>query len=516
MRSLTTKALNRPSFWMFLLGGATVFILCCLIAWFVARAALADQVRSRADGLLARFDVVSQESQSLFNKLNGQGFTRCDERTLLAMRQALFDASYVTDIGFLQGNQLVCTAGVGLLEKPVFYAEPNYIGPLGIEMRVRQQLPLLLFEDRFISAFDVRKGSFNLVVELRKIEPIAYSQTLQWQIVFLAETRPLHLAGREGLFQQRDQAAANHGGYYSVCSETDTRYCVAVRQALADFLAIHRYELMLALLLSFMLSVASQFYLSTYLRSLRSTRTRVRRGLKNGNFYWLYQPVVDLNSDHWVGCEALARFQDRYGSLTPDVFIPVLRQLQLTWPFTETMVERVFKDLEPASVLPNGFRVSLNIFPIDIEQGRVVDLLNLPTLQASRLGLGLEVTEDEYLDAPAARACLLELSQQGVIISIDDFGTGYSNLKSLASIRFDVLKIDRTFVLDIETEGLKTSLIPPIVKLAQQFGCLMVAEGIESAEQEHILREAGVQFGQGWRYGRPMTAEALASAFPTD
>lgn len=511
MEKSVVRFFNRPPSWFFLLAGSAVFFLCCLLMMLVATVALNSQVRDGADRLIARFDALSEESQGIFNKLNASGFSRCDELTLLAMRRVLFDASYVTDVGFLQGNELVCTANSGLLSQPVSYGEADYIGPLGIEMRVRKHLPLLLFENRFISAFDVRKGSFNLVIELEKIEAIATSSAQQWQIIFLDETQPLHLAGREGLYQ----SVTHQIGYQASCSEKDTRYCIAVRLPLADFLLIHRLELLLALSICLMLSIASHFSLRSYLRSLRSTPTRVRRGLNKGHFYWLYQPIVELETGRWIGCEALARFEDCYGTLTPDLFIPELRKLQLTWPFTELMVERVFNDLETVSQLPNSFKVSLNIFPVDIERGRVTTLFELPALRSTRLTVCLEVTEDDYLDAPAARNCLSVLSQKGVIIAIDDFGTGYSNLKNLAEIRFDVLKIDRTFVMDIETAGLKMSLIPPIVKLAQQFGCLTVAEGIESAAQESILRKAGVDFGQGWRYGKPMKVEALKEAFPT-
>ena len=510
-----TDTFSRPSLWPPLLSAVLVFCVCLMVFVLLTNLALREQVRDGTNKLLNSFDELSSETQGLLDSLNEMGFSQCDESTLLAMRRALFDSDYVTDIGFLQQDQLVCTAGAGILDQPVANEMPDFIGPNGIAIQIRQQLPLLLFDDRIISAFDLRKDAFNLVIAYERIaDPIASLPSLQWQMVYLDDAQPVHLAGHASLYALRNEIPAYNGGYNSACSLFVPRYCVATQLSPLEFVTSHRFEVTLALLLSLLLAVASHFLVSVLNRARRSTLTRVRGGLKNGHFYWLYQPIVDLETGHWVGCEALARFQDRYGSLAPNIFIPMLRQLQLTWPFTEIMAQRVLTELAAVSILPDSFKVSLNIFPGDIVSGRVVSLPLLPSLQGNRLTVCLEVTEDEYLDAPAAHASLLHLSQKGFVISLDDFGSGYSNLKDLVNIQFDQLKIDRSFVMDIETNGLKTSLIPHIVELARRFGCHTVAEGIETAEQEQILRAAGVQLGQGWRYGKPMSAKALAQAYP--
>ena len=509
-----TNTTTLPSLWPPLLTAALVFCISLLVFALLANQAMREQVQEGTDKLLNSFNELSTQNRTVLDNLNAMGFSQCDDTTLLAMRRALFDASYVTDIGFVEQGQLVCSAGAGVLAQPVAVQPPDFISSQDVVIQIRHGMPLLMFEDRRINAFNLRKDAFNLVIAYELIsEPIASLPSLQWQMVFLDDGQPLHLAGDRTLYTSRNEAPTFYGGNSSACSAQIPQYCVVVHLPLVDFLTEHRFEVTLALLLSLLLGLASHLLLSALDRARRSTTNRVRGGLKNGHFSWLFQPIVDLKTGRWVGCEVLARFQDRYGSLTPDVFIPVLRQLRQTWTFTEIMAERVLAELSSLSVLPDNFKVSLNIFPVDIECGRINSLPELDAVKQNRLTLCVEVTEDEYLDAPSAHDSLNYLSQQGFAISLDDFGTGYSNLRDLGIVKFDHLKIDRSFVMDIETAGLKTSLIPHIVELARRFGCSTVAEGIETAEQEEILRAAGVLLGQGWRFGKPMSAEALAEAY---
>src|SRR5690606_29103455 len=126
-----------------------------------------------------------------------------------------------------------------------------------------------------------------------------------------------------------------------------------------------------------------------------------------------------------------------------------------------------------------------------------------------RFQLIAEITEDEYLDDQGTLGQLNALSELGIGVAIDDFGTGYSNLKQLKQLSCDYLKIDRSFVIDIQEESIKSSLIPRMVDIAEQLGLSVIAEGIEHPEQQHILAEMGVQYGQGWALGKPMTAREL-------
>ena len=331
--------------------------------------------------------------------------------------------------------------------------------------------------------------------------------------MFLDGLKSVHLLGTQGLYTRVTTLDQIYGGGASKCSSRFPNYCMAVRVPPAYYLSVNIGQLTFSVFLCGVVSFISCVLLKLKLQAKGSLSERVRRGLVNGDFFWLYQPIVNIATGEVVGCEALARLKDRYGTLLPETFIPVIRQLDLTWDFTQLMVDSVFDDLRRESDLPEGFRVSINIFPRDIESGRVRELPEMNRLRETRFKVCLEVTEDEYLDSPTAHDHIRALAMKGFYISIDDFGTGYSNLKNLATISFHQLKIDRMFVRDIVTEGLKTSVIPNIMDIVLKFGYGAVAEGIETREQELMLKKAGVNFGQGHLYGEPMTTDRLARLF---
>ena len=257
------------------------------------------------------------------------------------------------------------------------------------------------------------------------------------------------------------------------------------------FFSNNHLLLIISLILTCLAGISSALIVDARIAARRSTNQRIRKGLKKGSFYWTYQPIICLQSGKLIGCEVLARFEDKYGVLFPDEFIPVIRKNNLTWTFTEAMIATTIKELTSIEVLPEGFKVSLNIFPCDVELGNVSLLPQITELTNSRFIICLEITEDEYLDTSIAHAHFRTLVESGFNLSLDDFGTGYSNLRNLQNLSFHQLKIDRTFVQDIATEGLKASMIPNIMELVHKFNYTCVAEGIETTEQEAILKMSG-------------------------
>jgi sensor c-di-GMP phosphodiesterase-like protein len=196
--------------------------------------------------------------------------------------------------------------------------------------------------------------------------------------------------------------------------------------------------------------------------------------------------------------------------MLPDKYLPVIRDSGHTWRLTEVMISKVFPEVESLEQLPDNFKISLNIFPHDVLTGEVNKLVSIPALTNSRFNTVIEITEDEYLDAESARANLQALYQSGIQISIDDFGTGYSNLKQLKKINCHFLKIDRSFVMEIEEDSIKSSLIPHVVNIAAQLNLKVIAEGIENTNQQQVLAGLGVKYGQGWVFGKPVSAPELA------
>ncbi|HEA17218.1 MAG: EAL domain-containing protein [Pseudoalteromonas prydzensis] len=485
------------------LFGFIVFIFGVVIIASLAGQRLGQQIQTDAKLLINHIDAADAEREKLLSSLNAYNYTQCNDSTLLAMRRALFDATYVVDIGFFQNDKLVCTAGNGILANPLDDRAPDYIERDGVRVRFAPEFSLILFPERIMQVVIVRQHNYNVILQPSKID-LHSVHAKTWQVFFKSDQTINHLTGTEGVYKKVSSSMVLPYESLTLCSQVTPNYCVAVFSPWREFISKKRMLFLICLTLCVLAGLSAGLMANYYLATKRSTWRRVRRGLHQHSFYWTYQPIINLQTQQVIGCEVLARFEDKFGALTPDEFIPLIRKHQQTWLFTQTMITTMLHELSEAKELPDKFKVSVNIFPYDVQQGRLSELIHMPALLESRFSICLEITEDEYLDSNIAHSHLQSLADAGFTLSIDDFGTGYSNLANLQNLSFHQLKIDRTFVQDIATAGLKASMIPNIMELVTKLGYTCVAEGIETQEQEAILKTAGVQYGQGWKYGKPM------------
>jgi diguanylate cyclase (GGDEF)-like protein/PAS domain S-box-containing protein len=244
--------------------------------------------------------------------------------------------------------------------------------------------------------------------------------------------------------------------------------------------------------------------------------SRLRQAMATSDDFSLhYQPQIDLATGNVIGFEALTRWKDpELGSVPPGVFIPVAEEIGLiqyigTWVLhTACQQARLWMD----QGLAFG-RISVNVSPQQFRQPRfpalVQTILSETGLPAS--ALELEITEGTLMEtADAAVSILNQLKEVGVSLAIDDFGTGYSSLAYLKRFPIDRLKIDRSFVLDIETDPSDAAIAIAIIALAHSIGVTVVAEGVETAGQRDFLNRYGCDLVQGYLYCRPVPAEEAA------
>ena len=236
--------------------------------------------------------------------------------------------------------------------------------------------------------------------------------------------------------------------------------------------------------------------------------------LPAGEFTVVYQPIVDLASGVVVGAEALLRWtHPQRGAVPPVEFIPLAEEsgfiLDLgRWVLRAACREASgwdWADTPRISVNVSGRQLQdLNFVP-DVR--RILAETGLPPTR-----LVLEVTESMLeADAPVALAALEALRSDGVRIAVDDFGTGYSSLSRLDRLPVDILKIDRSFVSALRPDAAVAPVITAIVALAHALGMSTLAEGVEEPYQAAALIAHGCGAAQGWLYGRPGSAEALAA-----
>ena len=237
----------------------------------------------------------------------------------------------------------------------------------------------------------------------------------------------------------------------------------------------------------------------------------MKDAIRRGDFFLVYQPVIDVDSGAVVSFEALMRWQHpTRGMISPVDFIPVAEETGMiaqlgAWALVEACREALTWDED----LWIGVNVSPVQFRCGLEQA-VLTALATTGLLARRLKL--EVTEGVLMqDADGAIACLHRLRALGVRIALDDFGTGYSSLSYLRRFPFDKLKIDRAFIRDI-TEPDAAAIIRAVVGIGQSLGMSIVAEGVETVEQLEAVRREGCNEVQGFLFSKPLPA-AEARAF---
>ncbi|HBQ17956.1 MAG TPA: hypothetical protein DEF51_44830 [Myxococcales bacterium] len=249
----------------------------------------------------------------------------------------------------------------------------------------------------------------------------------------------------------------------------------------------------------------------------------LRRALGAGELLLHYQPKVDIRTRKWSGVEALIRWKRGDQLVSPGVFLPVAEESELIVPIgTWVMLEscRQMRRWHGAGVdLPSvSVNVSAQQFSRPDFVGTVARVLKSSTLPPG--ALELEVTETSLMDdVGAAAEKLSELRHLGVRVSVDDFGTGYSSLSYLQRLPVDVLKIDRSFVKDLDAEGdgarsSAVALTEAITGLGHSLGLKVLAEGVETEAQLDALAALGCDEVQGYYFSRPVPAPNVSELFP--
>ncbi len=247
---------------------------------------------------------------------------------------------------------------------------------------------------------------------------------------------------------------------------------------------------------------------------VRARIARELRGALPGNQLTLvFQPLVDLRTGELHKAEALLRWHHPLqGQISPAVFIPIAEETGQINAIGRWVLEQALQQLVRwRQTLHPDFQISVNISPAQLREG-CADSQAWPEL-LTRLGLPghsvvLEITEGMLMEASAGtRAQLARLHLAGMQVALDDFGTGYSAMSYLHQFDLDYLKIDRAFVKNLEASSKDLALCKATIVMAHELGLKVVAEGIETAEQQRLLSEAGCDFGQGYLFAQPLPAQ---------
>ncbi|MES2869772.1 MAG: EAL domain-containing protein [Pseudomonadota bacterium] len=262
-----------------------------------------------------------------------------------------------------------------------------------------------------------------------------------------------------------------------------------------------------------------QFYIASVDREMRRRRELeqdLREALSRNQLSLVYQPQIRYSDHHVVGVEALLRWQHpEHGLVPPDLFIPLAEKNSSIIAIGEWVLDQACRQLREWH--DQGFselRMAVNLSTVQLHHPELPQVVN-NLLQRYRLPprcLELEVTETSLMeDINTAAQHLLGLRRYGALIAIDDFGTGYSSLSYLKSLPLDKIKIDKSFVQDLVDDDDDATIVRAIIQLGKSLGMQVIAEGVETLEQEAYVINEGCHEGQGYLYSKPLGARELGA-----
>ncbi|MDH4284856.1 MAG: EAL domain-containing protein, partial [Gallionellaceae bacterium] len=239
----------------------------------------------------------------------------------------------------------------------------------------------------------------------------------------------------------------------------------------------------------------------------------LRVAMQSGELEMYYQPIHDLADSRVVKAEALIRWHRPDGKhVGPDVFIGLAEEIGLIGEIGQFAIESSVRQIQAwKEISPSIVGVTINLSPRQISGDRsdfhslIGFLEEEGTLPAH---ITLEITEGTLLDDnPVIRDRLARLREAGCCIALDDFGTGYSSLSYLKKMNVDFIKVDKSFIRDLAVDQNDYALVEAIIVMAHKLGIKVVAEGVETLEQNNILKKIGCDFVQGYYYARPMPSQ---------
>ena len=256
-----------------------------------------------------------------------------------------------------------------------------------------------------------------------------------------------------------------------------------------------------------------------YEKSIGDTNARrlkfekaLRKSIENRELFLDYQPIVDMRTGSIIGAEALVRWKHPdFGLVMPDQFIPIADETGFIidigkWALCQACSQA--KQWHDAGY--DSLSIAVNISTIELDQSQLISHVS-SVLEETDLcpgALELEITESALMqDVETSIQILQELKDMGVKIAVDDFGTGYSSLSYLKRLPIDILKIDRSFAMDIVSDTNNTEIVVAIISLAKNLGLSVLADGVETKEQFEFLYQEECDRAQGYLFSKPVNAE---------
>jgi sensor c-di-GMP phosphodiesterase-like protein len=502
-----------------ILAVAAPVVLAINQSWKYGHEAETKKVLGYAKDVQARTDATTDQIASGIKRLKAsKSKDPCSDENLAIMRDIDLSSSYVQAIGHVSNTVFECSSlgakGSGWSLGPVDFVSSN-----GVALRTDVKIPFAPTTSFIVVELDSYAAIINksLPVDATVAEPDASLASFsQDNHRFFALRGVVESKWLENLSNENAQTFLADG--YLVAIVKSKKYRTAALAALpVSYIDTNTRNLALKLVpiglvagLIFALAMYNLFRVQTSMPSM------IKSGLKHNEFFMLYQPVIDLQTGQCKGVEALMRWRRATGEIVPpDIFIQVAEDVGLIDKLTLRMIELVSKDASNIFKQYPDFHIAVNLSAFDLHSKQTVELLRglKYETKAGRNNLIVEATERGLMKADLVREIFKEIRKDGINVAIDDFGTGYSSLSYLETFEIDYLKIDKSFVDKIGTEAPISYVVLHVIELAKELKLEMVAEGVETEFQAQLLLEHGIQYAQGWLYGKPMPLNEVLLKF---
>ena len=466
-----------------------------------------DELDSFSTRVALRTERVGDQAKKALRKIEAFQGVPCSEEHLLTMRRLSYSYRYIQEVLYLKDNVPQCSS---LEKRSLAAAFPPTMRttPDGYRVWLTTQNDLGI--QRFMAALGsehyvvmIDPGSFIDVIPFGSwpIE-VAIIGTIKNRVVASSADLPTDVLHH----LQKDRSITHFqkdGSIYNARPFPELGITIVSWASTLPLQKSWHRQALIWLPAGIIIGLLTAVFILRILRRLQSPHHQLQDAIQRRDIKVYYQPIISLQTGKIVGAEALARWPQPDGSyLSPEIFVALAEQTGLCEPLTRLIIESVFEDLGKWLHQHPDQHISINLESADLTSETLPALLSRKVnhWQLNPAQIALELTEREFADPKNSAPFIAKYRQAGHSIYIDDFGTGYSSLSYLQDLDVDILKIDKSFVDALEYNN----VTPHIIEIAKTLKLEMVAEGIETGNQECWLREHGVQYGQGWLYSKAL------------
>ncbi len=463
----------------------------------------------------------TKEALDLLNVLKSSHYPTCSDAEIAYFRELVFRSEYLKDAGRMHGGKIECSATAGRPPREIGEFKPSTAQPDGA-IAYGNLVPI---RDETLRRAGLQMGNAYVVFGSQMPTsvgpfPIRLTTTVKEDTGLQSGSRAEGATGdKDPVFTTEGTVREGDNLYATRCS-TLRANCVTASTTVSEALQGERANVFAGAIFGGLFGVFLGVGFSFAHRRSLNMEQQLRRAIANDKLQVAYQPIVSLGSGRIVGAEALARWTNEDGdSVNPDVFVKIAEENGFVGSITRLVVRRTLHTFADALRKHAGFRLSINVAAADLADPSFLPMLDdsLKKAKVQPESLVIEITESSTANRDVAMETIRMLRRRGHSVHIDDFGTGYSSLSYLLYLSVDTIKIDKAFTRAIGTESVTVAILPQILAMAKSLNLEVVVEGVETIQQADYFSAAKLPvYGQGWLYGRPVSAENFLAMLTDD